>query len=974
MNRLDERVLALFDRTSRDADQVIRQPESLRNNEELLSNEICFYKIDRLMFDEDYPHREAFENVLRSLDSEAFNFVYMLTGDENGIELCLGVVKNHNENSARLGRKLSAVNYGEIIAESFRGNFGGSQLQKLTGQRLKEAIFTSAEKYKNAGVIVGIPSVDESDDSKYGFQGIDRLINSMLGLRWRLVIVCEPIAAEQIEAMQSRAYSLYDQLNRYAKKSVQESQNVSINESDSTTRTEGSNKNWSKSFSESNSSGTHDEDSNSGHSTQRGDSRGGGSNESTAVGKTNGMSFGQSQSTSTEVINKRVQEILKYLDEELLERLRAGRVKGMFNTSICYMAEKPVDAGRLRAGLMSLFQGNNSSYSPLQSYPLDVDRIGANILRLYQNCYTRELVGSEENLTLLSRPRRDNRTGLSTYLTPREISLIAGLPQHEVPGIVVSEGVDFGLNFSGDGEIVLGNLVRRGCRLENMPVKLKRDMLNKHIFIAGVTGSGKTTTCHKLLTEVSAPFLVIEPAKTEYRALLNHFNDVTVFTAGDESLAPLRLNPFELVEGELLSSHIDMLKAAFTSAFEMEASMPQLLEEAIYLCYEKKGWDADSNKNYAAKDREDIFPVLGDFLIALEEIVETKGFSGRLRDDYRGSLVSRFSNLTKGAKGAMLNCRRSIDFGRLVERNVVIEMESLKSAEDKALLMGFILQRLSVVLKNKHRKDKHFRHLTLVEEAHRLLSKPELGESGARKSAVETFTDLLAEIRKYGEGMIIIDQIPNKLAPEVLKNTNTKIIHKLFARDDKEAVGDTMMMNDQQKNYLSALEIGQAIVFSEGMNKPISVQIERVTDTNDDDVSDEFIRRRYAKHFGKFRADSEIIRRLYRPFDELLKKIAAEYVKDFNIGNGTREAAENFSRRVSDFRAEFGETVDLSEEYLYNHLTDEKTKRARRDDKFRDRLRAFVGNFFERQADISVEKAFDRRETFRLLDDLRLTY
>lgn len=171
-----------------------------------------------------------------------------------------------------------------------------------------------------------------------------------------------------------------------------------------------------------------------------------------------------------------------------------------------------------------------------------------------------------------------------------------------------------------------------------------------------------------------------------------------------------------------------------------------------------------------------------------------------MQADYIGSLVSRLSNLTVGAKGRMLNCPYSIDFRFIAYNNVVLEMDQLKSPEDKALLMGFILARISAVIREEHKKDPHFRHLTLVEEAHRLLSKVEYGDSGSKKSAVESFTDLLAEVRKYGESLVVVDQIPNKLASEVLKNTNTKIIHKILARDDKEAVGDTMLMDDKQKS------------------------------------------------------------------------------------------------------------------------------------------------------------------------------
>ena len=175
-------------------------------------------------------------------------------------------------------------------------------------------------------------------------------------------------------------------------------------------------------------------------------------------------------------------------------------------------------------------------------------------------------------------------------------------------------------------------------------------------------------------------------------------------------------------------------------------------------------------------------------------------------------------------------------------------MEELKSPEDKALFMGLILSRLSAVIKAEHKINPEFRHLTLIEEAHRLLAKADYGDSGAKKAAVETFTDLLAEIRKYGEGLIVVDQIPNKLAPEVLKNTNTKIVHKILARDDKEAVGDTMLMDDRQKEYLSALEPGHAIVFSEDTDKPVHVYVERETDTNEEEIDDQLIKKLFEGH------------------------------------------------------------------------------------------------------------------------------
>ena len=57
-----------------------------------------------------------------------------------------------------------------------------------------------------------------------------------------------------------------------------------------------------------------------------------------------------------------------------------------------------------------------------------------------------------------------------------------------------------------------------------------------------------------------------------------------------------------------------------------------------------------------------------------------------------------------------------------------------------------------------------------------------------------------------------------------------------MAKDDKEAVGDTMLMDDKQKEYLSALEVGNAIVFSEHTEKPVHVHIRKIVDTDEEQI------------------------------------------------------------------------------------------------------------------------------------------
>lgn len=857
----------------------------------LTDDKIRLYKIDEIAFDDDYPHREAFENVIQSMSEiSGYNLIYILEGNEQGICLYLGVVWNKNIDTNNVS------NHARNLISSFEGNFNGSKVYEVEDSAEINKIISA--KYPNAGLISGIPSIND-DDQNIDFQGIDRLINSMLGLKWRLAIVCEPVSRNEVLEQQERIYELYKQLNLY--KSTQFQIKNETSEKESNEERNGNGYKKQKIHAEYDGIDDTTTDNNGGtYRIKEKDYKQGKENReefsnfdeySEETGNSHSETLDILQSHNFELVNKRAIEIMKYIDDEFLPRLKLGATKGMFKTSVYYMSTAPAFAEKLQKNIISLFQGNKISYSPLQARVFTKDELSKlNILNTFQN-YSAELDTRNDMLLVLSgRPYNPTEIGLSTYLTTQEISILAGLPQKEVPGIALKSAVSFGLNEEAkitDKEYIeIGNLVQKGRELK-IPFYLKKDSFSKHIFIAGTTGSGKTTTCHTLIKRAKMPFLVIEPAKTEYRCLINDKkSDVIVFTLGNEQVAPFRLNPFELIAGEVISGHVDMIKATFTSAFPMEASMPQILEEAIYKCYEKKGWNIYTNENelYDNPFDPDVnsFPIMSDLIAELSEVVNSKGFDARLKNDYIGSLVSRLSNLTIGSKGAMLNCFHSTDFEYIATHNVIMELEGLRSQEDKSLMMGFILTRLSSQIRALHDKyikegKKHFRHLTFVEEAHRLLSKVEPGDSGAKKTSVETFSDLLAEVRKYGEGLVIIDQIPNKLSPEVLKNTNTKIIQKLFSQDDKDAVGNTMLMDDEQRKYISALPTGQAIVFTETTQKPVHVKIQQLVKTDDIDPEDCEVKEYFEKKkndLGKCYEIPELIQFAQTTFSKLISELS----------------------------------------------------------------------------------------------------
>ncbi len=560
-------------------------------------------------------------------------------------------------------------------------------------------------------------------------------------------------------------------------------------------------------------------------------------NDSNGVSTSTATSEGESSTHSTEYLDKKIERIEKYISDKQIPRFELGRSKGLFKTAVYLSSPTKTVYDSLVLAVTAIFQGNQSLFSPLHVQKLEMKN--KNIHQLFK-IHWQKSAQPIDAMLVHSTPTRENQSALATYLNASELSILAGLPSREVCGIRLRKNVDFAVNpmqpKEQENSFELGTIIQNGLKLDHAKVFLDKALLNQHIFISGVTGAGKTTTCQQILLNSGLPFLVIEPAKTEYRGLYELDNTIQFYTLGNEQISPFRFNPFELLPNEQLAGHIDTLKATFAAVFPMEASMPYLIEEAIVLSYESKGWDIHTSKNFLFEApfncNGQAFPIMSEMLEQLKAVIESKGFGADLQQKYEGSLISRLDNLTVGSKGRMLNTRVSIDVSALLDQKVVIELDELKDEQDKALMMGLLIGRVAEAVKQRHKVNSNFRHLTLIEEAHRLLEKSQGFEEGAKKLGVSLFANLLAEVRKYGEGLIIADQIPNKLAPEVLKNTNTKIIHRLFAADDRQVIGETVGLTEEQIKFLPMLKAGEAIVYSAGWHEAVRTQVGQLHNTN----------------------------------------------------------------------------------------------------------------------------------------------
>jgi uncharacterized protein len=419
----------------------------------------------------------------------------------------------------------------------------------------------------------------------------------------------------------------------------------------------------------------------------------------------------------------------------------------------------------------------------------------------------------------------------------RLLAALARPPGREVPGIRFTLRPDFDVTpetglASGGGGVVLGTVLDQN-RVPAGELAVALESLNRHVFVCGATGAGKSQTVRHLLESAARagiPWLVIEPAKAEYRLMAARLREtgVIVIRPGDLDVPPAGMNPLEPAAGPggaryPLQAHADLVRSLFLAAFQPDEPFPQVLAGALNRCYEQAGWDLVTGEPAVAGAG---YPGLADLEAAAMTVVEEIGYGREITDNVRGFVQVRIGSLRLGTAGRFLGGGHPLDFGRLLAGNVVLEIEDCGDDRDKAFLTGAVLLRLAEFLRMRQRAEgpaaSRLRHLTVVEEAHRLLRKPPLGTGGGPAAhAVEMFAGLLAEIRAYGEGLIIAEQIPAKLIPDVIENTAVKIVHRLPALDDRETVGATMNLTPDQSRYLVTLVPGEAAVFTDGMDYPV---------------------------------------------------------------------------------------------------------------------------------------------------------
>lgn len=528
-----------------------------------------------------------------------------------------------------------------------------------------------------------------------------------------------------------------------------------------------------------------------------------------------------------EVCNKAVEELLTRIDEQI-KRTKESEDYGCYSCAAYFLSSRPSKALLAANTYRSLMIGEGSSVES-GAVNLWQDRASVTAMREYLKRFThpvfaRQLWENEADSLFYT---------AGTLVSGRELPMHLGLPTRSVHGLPIIEHAEFGRNVPDEAmpdedKMNLGKIYHMG-KEEAAGLLLNRQAMASHTFITGSTGTGKSNAVYHLLDEITkngqTTFLVVEPAKGEYKNVFGNCTDVQVFGTNPRETPLLRMNPFAFPENIHILEHIDRLVEIFNACWPMYAAMPAVLKDAIERSYQKVGWDLRNSES-----EKGVFPTFFDLLDILPGVIEESHYSKDTQSDYVGALCTRVKSLTNGIYGSVLCAEDALTDEALFDRNVIVDLSRVGSMETKSLLMGILVMKLQEYRMCSSGMNSRLRHVTVLEEAHNLLRKTsaEQSQEGAnlQGKSVEMLANAIAEMRTYGEGFIIADQAPGLLDMSVIRNTNTKIILRLPDEEDRKLVGKSAALKEAQIDELSKLPLGVAAVYQNEWPEAVLCKIE----------------------------------------------------------------------------------------------------------------------------------------------------
>lgn len=814
---------------------------NLRKLEDDLIDNIRLYHIDEMVYKKGEPVTDKFTTVFNTLST--FNASVFIVLDSDGFKTDFYVGVRNNEINESIKR--STVTLGDTLKNTLIGHFPGVKIRNKD-RRAIELLSERIEKQQNVASvsIVGSSKSEKDQNNEQFVQGIEKLVLAMQGRQYIGIIIAENQSALQMHIRRNEYQHLYTKLSALQKIQLTEGESSSTNSNTPFLAMSGKQKAAMIGSAAVSLAGVVGGAAGAAvlspgniavGAMMGGQVMGQLGGFITSLAPTEQVSKGRTSSTTTTIENREITDLL-HLISDGLNHIDEFDSYGMWNV-----------AGYFASDDMSAVEIAASNYRSLMSGEKSGREISAiNSWRNSKDNYA----GSSQDLThYLSRfihPKfcygvKDDYmilTDATTAVSGKELGLHLGLPRATVPGLPVIEHAEFGKEVTSyqlirktvsnrpEDRITIGKIFDLG-KITKKVVELDNKSLNMHTFITGSTGSGKSNTVYQMLTELHQdriPFLVVEPAKGEYKDMFGSWKDVNIYSTNPKIAPLINLNPFMFPDSIHVLEHVDGLVEIFGVCWPMYDAMPAFLKDAILKSYEKIGWDLGSS-TYEGDEVE--YPDFGILADELEKLIDDTDYSAEVKGNYTGALVTRVKSLTVGLNKFIFTNSQT-PYEKLFDENCILDISRVKSTETKALLMGLIVYILNEYrVDQKEENNSGLKHVTVLEEAHNLLKNTTGNESELVGKSVEMITNTIAEIRSFGEGFIIVDQSPSSVDIAAIKNTNTKIVLRTPEANDREAVGRSMGLNPNQVNEIAKLPSGVAVIYQNDWINPVLAMVDK---------------------------------------------------------------------------------------------------------------------------------------------------
>lgn len=807
-----------------------------------LIDNVRLYRITEMVYHKGEPATDKFTTVFNTLSTYNASVFIIIDSDGINTNFYLGVRNNEKDDQ----KKRSTVTLGDTLKNTLIGHFPGIKIENENRQTIAELSERIQRQHNVASVsVVGTSKAEGTQGDEHFVQGLEKLALALTGKQYVGIIIADNQSPQSVQMLRKSYQDIYTKLSPLKNSQITDSGNTSSSKSMSFFEMSPKQKAamlGSAALSLTGMIGGAVIGTSIGPVGAAGGAMIGGqvmgqlSNFLSSLAPNAQISDSNSTSTTSTTENKAVMDLMKLIDDTL-QRLNEFDSYGMWNIAGYFISDDMSASEIAASNYRSLMNGERSGreVAAINSWRRNDPNLFGNFddLTTYLSRFIHPqfYYGGSGDAGIM--------TDATTSISGKELGLHLGLPRATVPGLPVVEHAEFGKEVykynllrkkeSSDpaDRMTLGKVFDLG-QITDKIVELNNKSLNMHTFITGSTGSGKSNTVYQMLSELhldKIPFLVIEPAKGEYKDVFGNWDDVNVYSTNPDISELININPFKFPSSIHVLEHIDGLVEIFSVCWPMYDAMPAFFKDAILRAYESVGWDLGSS-TFDGEILE--YPDFELLVEQLDALISESDYASDIKSNYRGALVTRVRSLTVGLNKYIFTSEQT-PYEKLFDENCILDISRVKSAETKALIMG-----LMVYILNEHRVDcktennKGCTHVTVLEEAHNLLKNTASGgQSELIGKSVEMLTNTIAEIRTYGEGFIIVDQSPSSVDISAIKNTNTKIILRTPEANDREAVGRSMGLTEEQVNEIAKLPSGVAVVYQNDWVKPVLTMIDR---------------------------------------------------------------------------------------------------------------------------------------------------